>query len=253
MTFPNSRLNGLITPLAGLAGCVIVGAGLYEAVTHYRGPEIYSPLNHFISELGVSSKTSMADFFNKSLIASGILLTIFTVGLGRFLGNGRVARAGILTGIIATLNFSAVGYFTAADWLPHIIVASIFFCGAMVTILLFAIAIWRHRHLHPVHAFHATLIVLVYFVALLWPKEMLFQMEMNPASFVRPEIWMLTVLEWGYCLLICTWICMVSLDLLYRWAMETDLSFLPDRSRVYKGYSQKLQEARVWLEENLKL
>jgi len=113
---PNKLIN-LLPPVAGIAGCIIVGGGIYEAATHYTGSGVYSPENHFISELGLDTATAMAHVFNRNLNVAGFLLMIFVIGLGRYLGNGLSARAGIVTGIIATVSFSAVGYFTAADWL----------------------------------------------------------------------------------------------------------------------------------------
>jgi len=252
--FQNNKLFHLLPPIAGIAGCVIVGGGIYEAAMHYTGTGFYSPENHFISELGMIASTTKAHVFNRSLNVAGFLFMIFVIGLGRYLGNGLAARAGIVTGIIATVHFSAVGYFTAADWLPHLIVASIFFAGAMLSVSLFAFAIWRdeQKRLHPVLVLHGIIIAACYMVALLWPKDLMWQMTVDPGHFVRPEVWAITLLEWGYCLLICTWICMASLNLVYNSLFTSrTVGFLTGK-RLYHDYDERMQEAKTWIKKNFR-
>ncbi|MDZ4844375.1 MAG: DUF998 domain-containing protein [Chitinophagales bacterium] len=253
--FQNNKLINLLPPLAGIAGCMIVGGGIYESATHYIGSGFYSPENHFISELGLSTSTTMAHVFNRSLNIAGFLLMIFVIGLGRFLGNGYAARAGIVTGITATVSFSAVGYFTAADWLQHMIAASIFFAGAMLTVSFFVFAILHdtQKRLHRVHVLHGILIVACYFIALLWPKDLMWQMTNDPAHFVRPSIWAITLLEWGYCLLICTWICMVSLNLLYQSLLESRTVIFLTGKQLYREYNTRAHQAMTWINKNFRL
>ncbi|MDZ4847355.1 MAG: hypothetical protein SH857_17615 [Chitinophagales bacterium] len=76
----------------------------------------------------------------------------------------------------------------------------------MLSVAFFAFAIWRDekKRLHPVLVLHGIIIAACYFVALLWPKDLMFQMNNDPAHFTRPAVWAITVLEWTYCLLICT-------------------------------------------------
>jgi len=214
--FKNINFNN-ITPLAGTIGCLVVGIGLLASATHYTSPEGYSPINHFISELGLAKNSSMADVFNHSLMTGGILLMFFSIGLGNFIGKGNLAKFATITGMISTLSFSAIGYYTAETWIAHIVAASVFFAGAMITIVLFSISIWKNRQsgLHPFLSIQGMFIAALYFVALIWPKELLLQSVTDTENFVRPAIWILSILEWSYCLMICFWIIMVSANLVY--------------------------------------
>lgn len=229
-----------ITPVAGTVGCLIVGFGLFASATHYIRSEDYSPINHFISELGLVKASTMANVFNHSLMTGGILLMIFVMGLGNFLGKSLSAKYATLTGMLATLSFSAIGYYTADNWIAHMIVASVFFAGAMVTIVLFSYSIWKNRQsgLHPLLSVQGAFVAVFYFVALVWPKELLIQSINDPEHFVRPAVWVLTILEWGYCLMICSWIIMVSANLVYILRTETGLSRVNQTQKNPIGISE---------------
>lgn len=220
----NKELNvlNLFTAFAGIMGCMVVGFGLYASATHYLPAEHFSPVNHFISELGLSSRSSMAYVFNKSLMTGGFLLMIFVMGVGYTLSDSRLANAATIFGFISTISFSAVGYYTGDNWIAHMSVASAFFGGAMLSVLLFSIAIIKTRQskLHPSLGVYGFIIVAWYLVALLWPKELLFQSVYDPEHFVRPDVWILTILEWGYCFILCSWILSLSLNLLYLVRVE---------------------------------
>ena len=68
----------------GMAGCVLLAIAVTWTALSYRGKrqETYSPFNHFISELGEVGVSRQAWVFNAGLIASGILLLPFMIGLG---------------------------------------------------------------------------------------------------------------------------------------------------------------------------
>ncbi len=206
-----------ITPFAGLMGCFLVLFGLYASASNYFRPDGYSPANHFISELGLSDASTMAHIFNRSVMSGGILMMIFALGLGNFIGKGKREKVATLVGMIATLAFSGIGYFTAVDHTSHLIVAMIFFGGAMVSILLFSYTIWvdRESGLNVYISFHGVLIAVIYVITVFAPKELLFQSINDPDHFVRPDIWELSILEWVYCFLILSWIVLVALNMIY--------------------------------------
>ena len=207
----------IIISMSGLSAIAVVCLGLYFSLTGYMGDDSYSPVNHFISELGLDSATTNAYIFNNSLMLGGLLLFTFIIALGNYLPSGMPVRVATMSGMIATLGFSTVGYFTADDWIPHLIAASVFFFGAVIAISLFTWAIWRDQQMrfHSSIVLQGILILVIYFVALLWPKEMLYEMANNPATFVRPSFWILPILEWSYCLMLGAWIVMISLNLIY--------------------------------------
>jgi len=63
---------------------------------------------------------------------------VFTNGLGNYLRKNKLAWYASYIGMGATLSFSAIGYYTADNWLAHRIAATVFFSGVMVSIVLFS-------------------------------------------------------------------------------------------------------------------
>ncbi len=214
-----------ITPIAGIVGCLTVVYGLLESATHYTRSGSYSPKNHFISELGLPHASSMAYVFDHSLMLAGLLLLLFTVGLQSFFKESRVVRYATYTGMIATLSFSSVGYFTADHWLWHKFSSILFFTGVLVSMALFSYEMWRHREsglYHPVLVMIVSVMTVLYLLVLCWPKSTFTEYVYHSPQFVRPEVWPLSIMEWVYCLLICVWIVTISvrLGLLLRSASD---------------------------------
>jgi hypothetical membrane protein len=207
---------GPIAAIAGIAGCLIIGSGVLASAIHFFGSEAYSPTNHFVSELGRANASSSAHTFNLSLKIGGLLLLVFGLALGRYLRQSKVAKFATVTSVIASLSFAAIGVFPANEWTPHMIAAGTFFTTAMLAIVLFSYCIWknRQRHLHRFITIQGFIIASLYILVLIWPKQLLVQYVHGSADFIRPAIWGLTVLEWGYCLLIGSWILAVSADIL---------------------------------------
>ena len=216
INFRNITLNQL-APLAGLTGCAVIGFGLFASASHYIRPMVYSPRNHFISELGLAEASDFAHVFNLCLNTGGIMLLLFVYGLGSYLYKTPLAKYATFIGMTATLSFSAIGYFTADSWIAHKNAASVFFTGAMLSIALFSYCIRENKQskIHHFISIQGFLIVFIYALVLVLPKDLLTQSVNDPEGFVRPNFWDLTVLEWTYCLLICSWIVTVSIDLLY--------------------------------------
>ena len=99
----------------------------------------YSPLNHFISELGWEGHSSLAWLFNASLILTGILFLFFVVGLGFFLKNLWVKIA-MMCGGITAIFCALVGVFPMNHIVQHSFVAMWFFRGGLATVIIFAVA-----------------------------------------------------------------------------------------------------------------
>lgn len=210
------------TPLSGIAGCLVITMGLMASISNYTRHTVYSPKNHFISELGLASASEYSYVFNSCLGLGGLLLMFFTYGLGNYLHKSPLATPAMYIGMVATLSFSAVGYYTADSWTGHRNAATVFFTGVMVSIVLFSYCIYtnKQRSMHHFIAFQGFVIATIYAVVLVWPKDLLFQSVNNPQTFVRPELWGLTILEWSYCLMIGLWVFTVSADMLYALKRE---------------------------------
>lgn len=206
-----------LTPMAGIAGCLVIAFGLFASGSHYTRSISYSPKNHFISELGLASASDYSFVFNGCLGLGGLLLMVFTNGLGNYLRHTPLAWYASYIGMGSTLSFSAIGYYTADSWTAHRIAATVFFSGVMVSIVLFSYCIWKNkqRRLHHFITLQGFIIAFIYLMVLVWPKELLLQSVNDPENFVRPELWGLTILEWSYCLMIGLWVLSVSVDIIY--------------------------------------
>ncbi len=126
----------------GLFGTSIVIISVIFASIFYRGRqgEYFSPLNHFVSELGEMGVSRLAGFFNIGFIVGGIALVPYMLGLGIVLGSviGWIATS---FGIISSFACSAVGVFPMNNMNPHIRAAMTFFRAGLAMILFFGLAI----------------------------------------------------------------------------------------------------------------
>jgi hypothetical membrane protein len=119
---------GAVPIVAGLAGpAVVAGSALATAIA-YRGTagEPYSPLNHWISELGEAGVSQLAPVFNAGVVVGGLCFAAFTSSLAAVRG-GRLARAYGPIGAAAGLAGALVGVFPMNRIASHAIVSTTFF------------------------------------------------------------------------------------------------------------------------------
>lgn len=138
------KLNNKIkNPIWGIIGSLIALSGFIIAAFGYIGVsgDGYSILNHFVSELGISTLTSTSWAFNIGLIIGGIFMLLFIIGICKLLNT----KIGLVIGVISGINATLVGVFPAEPNLliAHAIVALTFFFGGMLTIFILTIAILR--------------------------------------------------------------------------------------------------------------
>lgn len=135
-------LSGLVSPRAtgiwGLCATAAIFGAVLISIPTYPG---YSPLFKYISELA-DPINPRAWIFGLGLVAGGLLLLPFAIGLGRLLGppHGRwVARLSLVAGLTMCL----VGIFDLGQPLPHFIVAAVMFAAAIFAEILVAVALRR--------------------------------------------------------------------------------------------------------------
>jgi hypothetical membrane protein len=204
----------------GLAGGATVAFCSLVAALFYTGPsgEPYSLLNHFISELGELGVSPLAWLFNLGLIAGGLLLIPFSLGLGLSLP-GWLARAGMLAGIGAGLALAGVGLFPMNHLQPHITAALTYFRLGLVTVLLFGLAIQLQPKGQVVIDKRANLASLL--AAACYASFILYASltpmpggtEALDPSFrsARPSVWPLAVLEWLVFFSTIVWFAVIAL------------------------------------------
>jgi hypothetical membrane protein len=201
------------TARLGLASvAVILGTALVTAIV-YSGAEgeAYSPLNHFVSELGELAHSRLAAVFNLGLIGGGGGLGLFVVLVSRSMRRP-YGPAFAISGVVASVSGSLVGVFPM-DYLDvHRAVAAVFFDSGWIIVLVFTA--WQLRtpgaHLPPGLAVLAGLVV-ASFVAFLAA------IAATPASDAlepiadRPSFWIVPALEWAALLTLLAWFGALSL------------------------------------------
>ncbi len=203
-------------PILGLAGIIATTLGCMIPAIVFRGRQgqRYSPLNHFISELGEKGVSRLAAVFNSSLVIGGILNALFMIQFSRFI-NTRAAYISIAFGVFSSLAVSAVGLFPMNSMFGHMIAASCFFYGGMMTMIMFAVTgltdpLDRIPPALIILAFIVTMIFLIFIVVLNISvrKSGIFD---TTAITSRPSVWIHPILEWSVMLGIDIWIAAVSL------------------------------------------
>ena len=171
----------------------------------YRGRKgvRFSPLNHFISELGERGVSDLAHVFNFGLIMGGLLLIPFLAHLGLRL-NSLLGWLGCLAGFWTALSAMAVGFLPMNDLEPHTRTAMSYFRGGLATVVLFGLAILLQPAGRAVIPREANLVSLLAisdyatFLILLnkkWSPEALNPLDPH-SDAKRPRFWLLPFMEW---------------------------------------------------------
>ena len=142
-TTPLRLLPSATSRKLGLLGLASVGAillGMVATAIPYRGHagEGYSPLNHFVSELGEIAASRFALVFNLSLVLGGIGLGVFVLLLADRL-SGRFRTILMAAGVVAGASGALVGVFPM-DYPPaHRIVSGLFFLTGWLVACVFSL------------------------------------------------------------------------------------------------------------------
>jgi len=208
---------------SGAAGSGLIGLGMLAAALLYRGRlgEPYSPLNHFVSELGELNVSPLAWAFNGGLLLGGLGLVVFLVGLGRQIGGWMGALFGLL-GFACGISGTLVGVFPMNNLSPHIFWAMNFFNLGLACMVFFSLlALTGHSQLSRWLALPGGLAAAAFaaFLYLPAPGSQAGQ-DVDPLAAVssmlnspRPSIWPLALFEWLAVLAVLGWALTVALVL----------------------------------------
>ena len=202
-------------PKWGIAGSILILAGCIIPSLGYKGRQgqRYSPLNHFISELGERNVSVYARVFNLSLVAAGMLFVMYMVQFGSFLGATPALTAAAI-GVFSALSCIMVGVFPMDTKKKHDDAAMCFFYGGLATILLFGLSslLDVRRRLPLVFILFAVLVALAFaafiLLPLLTPKS---DVKLDRLGADRPGIWPLPLVEWLAMVGVVGWIAAVSI------------------------------------------
>ncbi len=205
-----------------IAGVSVMAAAVYSG----RQGEAYSPLTHFISELGEPGVSALATLFNVGLIVGGGCLAVFMIGLAAHIPG--VYRYGVaFFGAVAGVAGALVGVFPMDHRDLHGLVALTFFQTAWIAVGIFTLDVlvrgaWRFpRWL----AIPGTATVLAFVAFLL---DVRIETSAGGAALdtpaVRPDPWAMPSLEWATLVAIVVWVGIVATRL---WVTEKAVGMEP--------------------------
>jgi hypothetical protein len=127
----SSRLAALI----GWAGVTVFSATAVITALAYVGKdgERYSPINHYVSELGEIKNSELSNVFDAGISIGGICLAILLVEVGRRIGDRRGWLISLL-GVLAGVSGAFVGVVTMDQKTPHLIVSGTFFLALAASV-----------------------------------------------------------------------------------------------------------------------
>lgn len=131
-------------PAVGVVGSAFFMLASVVAALAYSGTtgEGFSPLNHWVSELGELGVSSLAFVFNVGLVVGGLALALFMAALG-VLRRTRLAWLYLPIGVVAGVSGALVGIFPMNNRGIHIMVALGFFVLGWIAVGLASLDIWR--------------------------------------------------------------------------------------------------------------
>ncbi len=205
-----------ILSTAGVAFAVL---GVLIAGFAYRGKEAeaYSPLNHFISELGERGVSRYALAFNLGLILSGFSLLMACIDLGLILP-GWMAKVGLVFGAATAISLSLVGVFPMDKLGTHTKVAVAFFRSGLAMVLSFSAAIVLQPDcalLPRVYALAGLPAILAFgsFLVLMSIRQRKAEQPLGAEHKQRPRVWRAAILEWSIFFTIVLWFVIIAVGL----------------------------------------
>lgn len=220
MTAAPSRRNPSRESLAAGGGVLafgLIAVGCVVAAIGYTGTagEPYSPLNHWISELGQVGVSARASVFNACIVLGGLAFVAFVLGLW-LTSPSRLRWAFGPVGVLAGLGGAMVGVFPMNHPTQHVAAASVFFNLGWVFVLLASLAFVRHREpRHPVWLAGVGAVPVVMFIAFIvsLAVDPFSRQRMGSTGPItgRPDIWIAPTLEWAALVSLMAWVLLVSI------------------------------------------
>lgn len=196
----------------GIAGVGVIAVGCLLTALAFTGQQgqRYSPLNHFISELGYVGVSQWAAVFNTGLIIGGICLGIFLVGLALSL-TGVLRYLFLIVGVIAGIGGTLVGVYPMNNLEAHATVAMIFFQMGGVVIALFSLYIWFSKQtIYPRWIVGIGILCVISFASFLSIVLPGGTDALAAPGGERPDVWITTVWEWAILITLLIWMFVVA-------------------------------------------
>lgn len=153
-----------IAGVCGIASQLIVLTALLVAV---NSSPWFSWTGNYVSVLGVEGSATVV--FNWGLILTGVLSLVFAIGLGRSLLTSRLGRLGMLSLVLGSMAFSAMGVFPRTINLPHNLASIAFLMFITLALLLIGVAaITASQKIWGLSSLTAGVLIIV-FMLVPWP------------------------------------------------------------------------------------
>ncbi len=211
---PSPRSTGLL----GLVSIAAILGGALVAAVPYRGwaDESYSPLNHFVSELGEVARSQLSLAFNLGVIAGGLGIGLFLILLSRRL-TGRYRPAMAAAGLVADVSGTLVGVFPMDYHTIHGFVSAVFFCTGWIVMAIFSSWLLTRTRTEPGFGRWLLAPAAIGIAASLAFVAVYATYSPLPADvhiIERPSLWTVPLLEWAALVSLLAWFACVALEML---------------------------------------
>lgn len=199
--------------IIGIVGVLIITVACIITALNFTGAqgERYSPLTHFISELGYVAVSQSAAIFNWGLIIGAPCLGIFLVGLGLSL-KGWLRYPFVIISVISGIAGMLVGVFPMDNLDAHGQVAQAFFLTGGVVVAIFSLYIlFSSQTRYPRWIVLIGIVSVVSFAAFLSIILPGGRDALAAPDGVRPSVWITVVWEWLILISVLLWIFVVAL------------------------------------------
>lgn len=201
---------------AGILAAVAISVGSLAAAVVYQGTagEAYSPLNHWISELGQIGVSSAAPLFNACLILAGILFGCFVAGLW-LSSRSRLRWLFGPVGMLAAVGGLLVGVFPMNHPVEHVAAATAFFELGWIFVALASASFLLVRDARfparlAVLGSVAAALAIAFTVSLRVDDFSRRRMASEGPILGRPDVWVAPILEWAALIGIMAWVVLTA-------------------------------------------
>lgn len=199
--------------IVGIVGVALFVAASVATAIVYDGSaaEAYSPLNHWVSELGQLGVSTFAPVFNAGAIIGGVCLFIFMIGMAAS-RSGWIRFVYGAAGAIAGIGGALVGVFPMNNPAPHGLAALTFFDAGWVAVGLASIDLLLHPDVRfPPWLAGVGVLTMVAFPGFVASLAPLLGGTGLGAPPLRPAVWRAPLMEWMTLIGILVWVFMSGL------------------------------------------
>ncbi len=216
MSDPRSTPAARIARAGALVGALAMTLGSSAAALAYTGNagEPYSPLSHWVSELGELGVSSVAWAFNLGLVVGGLGFVVFMAGLA-IDATDRLRWVYGPVGIVAGIAGALVGVFPMNNRDVHGLVAFTFFNLGWIAVATASVPVAvGHDRRFPRWLAAAGAVTVVAFLAFLYEVRVdpVVAASALDAPVARPAFWPAPALEWAVIVAIIGWTVLAALS-----------------------------------------